>query len=176
MIRALVLILGLVLGLGLALAVGGRVVHLRALWGGAAPVWLAGLDGDASLRAGQGRLAGGDLRWRLGGIDARGPFWRMILSGADWQGQGVARLDGVRRDGVGLAVEALRGLVPGALLVPGSRGALSVEGGALRLPLPGGALQDGWIEGQSRGLSLAGVSLDGPVRLDVENGVWRVQP
>lgn len=171
MIRALVLILGLVLGLCVALLVGGRLAHLRSFAPDTVPVWAAEIDGSAALVAGHGRLLGADLRWQLAGIGLRGPHWAVTLSGADWQAQGNALLSGT-----GLQIEALSGLIPGSLLEPGASGLLVIEGGALNLMMPGGWLFGGTAQGQSRGLTLDGTALDGPVTLRVDYGDWSLQP
>lgn len=165
MIRLLVVVLGLLTGLGLALCLGGQIGHLRAT--GLEPGWMRGFDAAAGLREGHGQVSGSRLHWRLEGIDLLGPRWVAALDGADWHAQAV-----VRADWNGLWLEAVRGLVPGALLVAGGEGFISVQEGALMLRLPAPAWFEGRLLGVARGLRLGAVQAEGPVSLTVANGEW----
>lgn len=171
MIRGLVLILGLLLGLGAAIALGGRLSHLRLLVPGSLPSWSAGLIDNAGFGSGQGRILGADLRWRFTGFDVRGPHWSAGLNGPDWQVQGVAHVVGAS-----LRIEDVQGVLPGAMLQDGGTGAVAVETGALLVAMPSGALTEGQLAGQARGLEIAGTPHDGPVQLRFDGNEWSVVP
>ncbi|MCL4676376.1 MAG: hypothetical protein KJZ59_10240 [Pararhodobacter sp.] len=170
MIRALVLILGLLLGLCGAAVLGGRMAHLR-LATAALPAWTEGLDGDAGVLAGQGRIGGAALGWELVGVDRQGPRWRILLSGPDWQARGAMRVAGT-----GLRVEGLDGVIPASVLVPGAAGMLALNGGLVRIALPAGTLTEAELNATARGLVLEGGRSDGSVLLRYAEGVWAVTP
>lgn len=171
MIRALALVVALALGLAAAVGIGGRMAHLRAAFGSNLPDWTTTLDADAGMISGHGLVAGADLRWQLVGVDTQGGRWLVVVSGTDWQVQGVAHWRGGA-----LTVASLIGIAPGAWVAGGSEGIIAVTGGTLSLSPLTGQIAEGQIDGTARDVVLAGVPVSGPVSLIWQDGAWRPHP
>ncbi|WP_323035472.1 hypothetical protein [Pararhodobacter sp.] len=167
MIRGVVILLALVIGLATAFVIGGRVAHLRMVFGTALPAWSTQLEADAGVLSGQGTVNGALLRWRMTGVDLAGPRWQVALSGAEWQVSGVAHWQGTR-----LRVEDLAGLIPASQLSAMARGMLAISAGSVALAMPQGALTDGQLAARGRDLVLGDPLPDGEIVVTWTEGAW----
>lgn len=150
MIRFLLIIVGLIIGLAVAVVAEGRMAHLRKYLPEFEPAWTEAVtDASGVLRGGiepaprLGVPVSLEVAWKFDTVTAKGPVWRISMTGTGVQGQG---------DLTFLAP-------PGQAQLAAGRGELSLEqlpGLAADFDL-GGTI---FIDNLSAGLEMPGGDLD----------------